>query len=318
MNQCCNDIFRSLNLPFETYFVECVNHDCCEHEDLEIIWVLKGQAKIRMKDKCYALHAQDVFLVFMNTKHSVEVDPGSITISLRLKHEHLEARGLYFNKIPFREKVFSFNYLAHKYEQVPLILMQMLKILLSGERKETVYYKLIAFYNFYIFELYNMLIKDYTLDVKTIDFKKYHHRSHMIVEYIHQHYKERITLDDLAALTGLSTYRVAHFIKESLGITMKELIANVRVEKAINLFKTTDLPTQTISKQVGFSDYKYFTQAIKKRYKLTPLQCRKRIQTIDTKIQFDPNQVPFIEEIKECLNHLEQTNKMNHVFMLNT
>jgi AraC-like DNA-binding protein len=314
MDNQCFDIFMNYDLPFETYFNDCINHDDLRHEDLEIIWVIKGSATIINGDKTYLMTSQTVFLIHTNTRHAIYSEPGSVIISYRLKKAYLKEKGLHFEKIPYKEQVHSFEALAMKYHQVPLLIVQIVKLLLKAEHKDVTRYKLIGYYNMFIHELYNMMLKEKYLDVKTKDYDEYLNRIHLIVDYTYQHFKEKITLEDIARITKLSKYRVSHFVKEALGIPYKVFLQNARFEHALKLLKETKLSIKDIIKSSGFSDHKYLTSLMKKRYQITPLKYRKLM--IENKIlhTFDASIYDFLQELKQCIRRIESDRAFQKIF----
>ena len=316
MKDQCQDIFQSYHLPFETYFSDCLVHETATHPDLEILWVLKGYVKLVVEGITYEMHDQSVFLIFMNKPHSIEAEMGTKMVSYRLKNDYLHQRGLFFEKIPYKGQVHSFSYLADKYRQVPLLLVQMLKILLSNERKDIIYYKIMAYYNFYVYEIYSILLKERYLDVKTIDYDPYLERSHLIVNYIYQHHEKNIKLSDLSKLTKLSIDRLSHVIKDALGISFQKFVQQVRFEHALHLLQESDLDVLSISKKAGFSDHKYFVKMMKERFNKTILAYRKNYHEMRDENQGFHLHNHFITEIKKCLHHLEEDTRFTKLFVM--
>jgi len=310
----CQDIFQSYNLPFKTFFVDCVNHEKTVHPDIELIWVLKGTAVIETEKQTFKLLPETVFMVYMNEPHAICAENDTLIVSYRLDNGYLHDRGLFFEKIPFRQRVFSFEYLAKKYRQVPLLLLQLLKLLLSEEPREIIYHKIKAYYNFYIFELYAILSKERFLDVKTINYDVYLHRTNMIVEYIHDHCTEKVMLEDLARLTDLSTFRVSHFIREALGVSFKNFLNNVRFERALELLNYSSDSIVAIAKEAGFSDYKQFNRIMKERFGKTPLKFKKENTPHASRKVLPIENYSFILEIKQCLKNLEQDSRFQELF----
>ncbi len=315
MKENCKDVFAEYNLPLETYFIGCQNHDLSSHKDMEIIWVLKGRVILEVEGETHEMTDQTVFLVYQNKQHSIKTDPGSIIIAYRLKNDYLHRRGLFFEKIPYQGKVFTFNFLADKYRQVPLLLVQFMKILLSNEKKEIIYYKILAYYNFYIAEIYQMLLKERYLDVKTIDYDEFLSRSQKIVDFVYTNFYRQITIADLQNIVDLSYSRLSHFIKEFLGISFNEFLQNVRLEHAIKLLKSTNLSIAEITKQAGFSDQKYLNKLLKKQYLSTAYVYRKELRKPSIVInRFKENNQNYIQEIKNCLISLEEDPKFKNLF----
>ena len=316
MKEFCYDVFKEYNLPFATYLSEYIDHEDIVHEELEIIWVIKGNAVVTCEGKDYLMTPQTVFLVYMYRKHSVKSEKGSIIISYRLKKEHLHQHNLFFEKVPFKDRVYTFEELAIKYRQVPLLVVQIIKLLLSEDRRDITRYKIIGYYNMYIFDLYHMLLKERYLDIKHINPDEYLNRIHMIVEYTYAHFREKISLDKLAEITKISRYRVSHFIKEALGISYRDFLQNSRFEQALKLLKETNMSVCEIAKNSGFSDHKYLNALMKNRFNTTPLKYRKSVLTKNICTELSTSTYDFIQELKTCLKKLEEDDSFKNLFGL--
>ena len=318
MKEFCYDVFEEYNLPFATYLAEYIDHENVVHEELEIIWVIKGSALITCEGKEFLMTDQTVFLVYMYKEHSVKSEKGSIIISYRLKKEHLHKHGLFFEKVPFVDRLYTFEELAVKYRQVPLLIVQIIKLLLSEEESDIIRYKIIGYYNMYINDLYHMLLKERYLDIKHVNYDGYLNRIHTIVEYTYSHYKEKISLDKLAEITLISRYRVSHFIKEALGISYRDFLQNSRFEHALKLLKETDKSVIEIAKNSGFSDYKYLNSIMKKRFNTTPLKYRKSILVRNRCTELSTSTYDFIQELKLCIKKIEEDKRFKNLFGLET
>ncbi|MBI9009933.1 MAG: helix-turn-helix transcriptional regulator [Tenericutes bacterium] len=305
MKEFCNDVFEDYKLPFATYLAEVIDHENIVHEELEIIWVIKGNAVISCEGIDYLMTAQTVFLVYMYRLHSVKSEEGSIIVSYRLKKEHLHQHNLFFEKVPFKDRVYTFEELAIKYRQVPLLVVQIIKLLLSEEKRDITRYKIIGYYNRYIFDLYHELLKERYLDIKHVNPDEYLNRIHMIVEYTYAHFQEKISLDDLAEITHISRYRVSHFIKEALGISYRDFLQNSRFEQALKLLKETNHSISEISKNSGFSDHKYLNMMLKERFHTTALKYRKSILKKKSCSELSISTYDFIQELKTCIKKIE-------------
>ena len=99
--------------------------------------------------------------------------------------------------------------------------------------------------------------------------------SNKIINYIREHYTEKITIKSLCHKFGISEKPLYAIIKKSTDKTVNDFIIDLRIEKAKTLLSTTDLSISKISDAVGFDDYNYFIRIFKKRTCVTPLKYRK-------------------------------------------
>lgn len=94
------------------------------------------------------------------------------------------------------------------------------------------------------------------------------------IEYIYSHIKERITIEDLAEHTQLSTSYLSRLFKEEIGISVSDYIREKKIEKAQNLLKFCDYSLIEISNYLAFSSQSHFIQIFKKLVGMTPKKYR--------------------------------------------
>lgn len=271
----CNDAFKEYDLPFECYFNACVDHDEIVHDELEFIWLLEGHVTIQCEGKSYTLTPDTVFIIYIHQRHAMKSDGYTLSASFRFKKDYLKKLNLYFERLPFHNRVFTFDELAHKYHEVPLIMSKLIELMKSPESVVNTRYQLIGYYNMYVFDLYSVRLKEKYLDIKKKNYDVYLLRFRKISAYMNANYSEKITLEALAEVAGISSHRLSHFIKEILGITFQEYLGKIRLEKAIYELKNTDTPIHEIVKHCGFSDQKYLNATMKDLFHVTAHQYRK-------------------------------------------
>lgn len=101
------------------------------------------------------------------------------------------------------------------------------------------------------------------------------HRITALTDFIKQHYKEKITLGDAAAVINMSVAAFTRFIKKRTGMNFVDYVNNVRVGVACR--KLIDNPEDTISciaYDCGFYNLSNFNRVFKTRKGLTPREFR--------------------------------------------
>jgi YesN/AraC family two-component response regulator len=99
-----------------------------------------------------------------------------------------------------------------------------------------------------------------------------------IVKYIHKHYKENLTLEEIANNVFLSTSYASRIFKKVQGVSIVEYIANVRIDEAKKLLANPHYQIDEIANSVGYTDASYFTKVFRKYSRMTPSQYRQSIQ----------------------------------------
>ncbi len=92
-------------------------------------------------------------------------------------------------------------------------------------------------------------------------------------EYVHEHYLDpSITLEKVAAALHISTVYLSRMMKQELGISYVGLLTQMRINKAADLLKTTDMTIRDISEFVGYDSQHYFSTTFKKITGVSPKQ----------------------------------------------
>lgn len=78
--------------------------------------------------------------------------------------------------------------------------------------------------------------------------------------YIEQHYKEDITRDNLAEIAFLNPDYMARLFKKETGQSVGSYLLSVRMKKAEELLRLTDESIGSISQQVGYDNFSYFSK----------------------------------------------------------
>jgi AraC family L-rhamnose operon transcriptional activator RhaR len=90
------------------------------------------------------------------------------------------------------------------------------------------------------------------------------------IEYVNEHFRKELGLEDLARRANLSKSYFCTLFREKTGSTLCKYLRGLRIEEACRLLKTTDLKIEVIMRQAGFNDMKYFYNAFKSVFGMTP------------------------------------------------
>ena len=86
----------------------------------------------------------------------------------------------------------------------------------------------------------------------------------IINNYMHEHLDERITLEQLADLAGLSPAHFATRYREQTGTSPIQHFLHLKVERACQMLDATSLSFTEISHRLGYDDAYYFSRLFKK------------------------------------------------------
>lgn len=97
-----------------------------------------------------------------------------------------------------------------------------------------------------------------------------------VMDYLNEQYANpMLCLDMVADHLGVSYYFLSRMFKDETGESFSDILNAIRVDCAITLLLNTDLPVQSISERVGYTNRNTFLRAFQKRTGTTPLRYRK-------------------------------------------
>lgn len=99
-----------------------------------------------------------------------------------------------------------------------------------------------------------------------------------VKRYIDHHYKENLTLDELAEKVSISKYHMAHAFKREYGVSPINYIIDCRIREGKRLLAETDLAPSQIASILGFSSSSYFCKTFSNIEGTSPTEYRKANQ----------------------------------------
>lgn len=93
--------------------------------------------------------------------------------------------------------------------------------------------------------------------------------------YLNTHFSDPIRIEDLADLSGYSSFHFAHMFKESFGLPPHRFLNNLRIDRAKEFLRDGSLPLSEIAFACGYSSQAHFTSRFKQLVGVTPRQFRR-------------------------------------------
>jgi AraC family transcriptional regulator len=98
-------------------------------------------------------------------------------------------------------------------------------------------------------------------------------------EIIEAHYRDRLSLRDVARAVSVHPVHVARQFRRYVGMSVGSFIRLRRIEFARQNLATTDKPLVDIALESGFTQQAHFTTAFRQITGVTPLEYRKQAAT---------------------------------------
>ena len=101
--------------------------------------------------------------------------------------------------------------------------------------------------------------------------------SQRTIQYLEQHYTERISIDALAAELYLSASHLIREFRKETGTTPHAYLENYRLSHAEQLLRFTRIPIAEIARRTGFCSASHFISRFRNHLGIAPAAYRRKI-----------------------------------------
>lgn len=98
-----------------------------------------------------------------------------------------------------------------------------------------------------------------------------------VIDYLHAHMAERITLEQLAAVAGLSPFHFLRRFRDQYGATPQQWLMALRLEQAKHRLARGQAPAR-VAAETGLTDQAHLTRAFSHRYGTTPARYQRQLR----------------------------------------
>ena len=106
----------------------------------------------------------------------------------------------------------------------------------------------------------------------------YRQEIQQVVQYIHEFYRAKITLQSLADLVVLNEAYLSRLFKRETGRTINHYLNEVRIYHAKSLLRHEEMMIKEIAQSVGIKDQLYFNRVFRKYYGMSPSDYREHVK----------------------------------------
>lgn len=241
-----------VNKPIELLYARRFNQDSDfwifdrhSHPYIEFIYFLEGAANVSSKNKPFSVSAFDMVVHPSNVEHkellNVKLRQEVICIGLSIDTDYMLN-----NSFVLQDVDASFRWICNEiYKQ---------SLLVAQERTVDTLCQLLIQY----------MRNDIAASVQSDALM-----SNSALLYIHEHFREKLCIEDLAALNRVSNSYFSRAFHKVVGTTPMKYINALRINEATHLLETGKT-IEEIAVEVGFNDPKYFSKVFKKSTGLSP------------------------------------------------
>ena len=252
------------------------------HEEMEITFIQDGTSDYKVGQEEFKANAGDIILIPPYCTHSACEIPGKTMISDSMVF-HLDYLGA------GNQDLSASKYLRPMAEG-QLLMQEVIRDSDAGyeEIKEAFFKALDCFKNKPSF--YEMLLKEKLLHILILLFSYGYLResddSHITsenrrhiksaLEYISDHYSEKISISEMAQLAGFSENYFMSLFRQYVGMSCIQYVNHYRIQKAAHALEETTKSVSEIAMIHGFDNISYFNLQFRRTFGMTPREFRSK------------------------------------------
>ena len=243
-----------------------------DHSAIEILLTLEGMVTYTIEDKVYQVRKGEILIIPQDTAHSLTMEEGSSRYLYLFEPDaimtmrDIKSMAIYFNK-PFHLRDGSD---AH---------VRIRELLLRAkdlyEKRElmwnTACYSCILRVYATLGQRYLSGIRPRTADnMRNMDSEVIN----AVMTYINNHYREELSLENVAGFAGFSRYYFSRSFKKQTGYSFKDYLCQKRLQVAIDLLIRTNRSMRDVAIESGFGSVATFNRVFREKKGCTPTQYR--------------------------------------------
>ena len=262
-----------IRLYSQSTYLEQAHH----HIEYEILYIDKGSVEFGLEESVTVVHEGDVIFMHPGTNHYVK----------KIENTDYHYYAMIFDSSvlgnqgePVRNTLDSIR--VSRFIKLPDAVLMKLRDATIFVKEETFGHELFVKSVLYDIISCVLLTNQYVEISDNLRTEKGHtvNAIDVTLNYIRDHYRENISLDDVLKITSYSKSHFIRLFKKNMGMNLTDYINKYRIEKScLELIYTSKNVTE-IATENGFNTVQYFSKTFKTYMKCTPKQYQRNGKNI--------------------------------------
>ncbi len=259
------------SIPFRMFIYKLGEQKPHWHKELELIYVLEGNASVTISSNHYLLQTDDIILINRYDTHFIEGE-NCVVLSILLDLEKIGVS---------EEEIDNLNFQCNSSIETDKTPYKKIKALIASIVNYNLKYQDNSKYAnlSIIYSLFAEFMNKYRVisNTKKSSPSKSQARLREIIKYINLNYAKVITLKDLSEHFNLTIPYISSFFTDYFGQNFQDYYDELRINKSISSLLENKYTLQDLAILFGFSDDRAYVRAFKKIYKVTPSEYKKNL-----------------------------------------
>ncbi len=261
-----------------TLFVDTLSYRTPHfHPEWELVWVMEGEMSIHCKGKQYHAQKGQIAVLGPLQPHELQAVGQECTfLCLQVASKLLEQFFPAARRTQLDDLFLQEHFPPQEYRQFQQTLQNMACIYL----KQPEFYQL--FCGGQVCLLWHSLFSNMPCRVLSAEeaaqAEKRSARLERLLEFVDQNYRQRIRLSDFAQAEGCTMNHISFFVHQCLNQSFQQYVDTMRFHCACKMIDAGNTRMTDVCYAAGFSDYRYFCRAFRRRLGITPEEYARRSQ----------------------------------------
>lgn len=263
------DVFRFVSFePFETFGPH-------QHVRIEINYVKKGNCILQLDGhESIGFHENEMMIIASNVHHFFEVGAEGCTLMQLEFLPELFSRFDLYNKDADENSLSGLTIFSDQNKVIKIvnnirIVRAVQRIVNELNSKHTYYTYLVLMYYAELLVLINRYMEEIYLPICNNDSMR------RAISYIRMNYQSDINIAEVAEYAGVGGRYLRKLFATHLNISPLDYLNQVRVNKAIELLRNTEMSIKEICFNCGFKSPQYFSRKFKQEIGMSPREITK-------------------------------------------
>lgn len=272
------DRFPFAYYPEDIWLFDFHRIDWHWHHELELLTVAEGTARCFIGNDQLTLHAGCGIFINSGILHRFEADSSTFTPNIVFSPALLAPeKSLLYEKYiqPVLTSCAPYQVFdpKHKWQKQVLELLDQIYALWESEEKNEL--RTVQL----LFHAWDLLFTHAARIPASYGTRRLNHRQarlQVMMQYIHDHYPETVTLEEIAAAALVSKSSALHLFQSGIQISPVAYLIQYRLSRAAGMLCTTKKPVSAIAEETGFASAGYFCRKFRQHYQMSPMEYRRR------------------------------------------
>lgn len=247
-------------------------YEAHEHSAVEIVLTLEGAVDYETEGKTWHVAENDIIVIPPGMPHSLNMGEHSRRHLFLFEPDAIYGMRDVKSVAAGFNKVFLLNDGSAAHTEIRQLLMKTVEAYNEQDFMwNTVCYS-------YMMQMYAILGQLYLTGARGVRRPSQTNPESEIITgamtYIDNHYREDLTLDDIAAFAGFSRFYFSRCFKKQTGSSFKDYLCQKRLQVAMDLLIRTNKSMRDIAVESGFGSVATFNRTFREKKNCTPTQYR--------------------------------------------